>query len=98
MPLGAPLGAGIAAVSQVLRPVLPPASVVVQPMAPPTQQSLMDEPPSKKAKTEDSLVPERQWLGAHPVSLCASSNLYSVIVVLSCCIHYTSHRNRAATC
>ena len=59
MPLGAPLGVQF-------RPVLPPQPVVV-PQMPQSQPHEDDGPPSKKAKTEDNLIPEPQWLMTHPV-------------------------------
>lgn len=60
----------------------PPGMMVAQPMRPPgfpappplvqAQQPVPapqeDEPPSKKQKTEDQLVPEEEWLKQHKVT------------------------------
>lgn len=83
MPPMAQMG-GLAGVPQVIhRPVMPPAPVVVQQMAP-VPSHMMDEPPSKKAKTEESLIPEHQWLHAHPVSGDDSLILINVLIVMVC--------------
>ena len=57
VPLGARFGGAMAPVQ--LRPVLPPQPVAMAD----------DEPPSKKQKTEESLIPEHQWLAQRPVSV-----------------------------
>lgn len=80
--MGTPLGPGLAPVPQVLRPVLPPPPVVVSQM-PPSHAHLSDEPASKKAKTEDNLIPEQQWLITHPVSVCAS---HMHVTYVMCCV------------
>ncbi|XP_013393875.1 splicing factor 3A subunit 1-like [Lingula anatina] len=44
------------------RPFVPPPPQPVQPAPQPTAAKTDEEPPSKKAKTEDQLVPEQEWI------------------------------------
>lgn len=71
MPLGVPLGAAMQPVPQpMFRPAAIPQVAVPAPPAPapPTMPIVDDEPPSKRAKNEESLIPEDHWIAQRPVS------------------------------
>ena len=63
MSLGPAVPAQLGVVPQLFRPVMPQTAV---PAAP--KPIMEDEPPSKRAKNEDSLIPEDHWLAQRPVS------------------------------
>jgi hypothetical protein len=65
-------------------PVPPPIRPPVQPPAAPTtrpSEPSEDEPLSKRAKTEDQLVPENEFLAANKVCVCLQS-FQSICVII----------------
>ena len=63
MPPGPP---SLMQIGTVRPPGFPPMPAV--PAPPPTQAKQDDEPPAKKQKTEDQLVPEDEWLRRNKVN------------------------------